>query len=161
MRGPHLDSGFSFMSRRRSDVRIAWLGPGEKCLCPREKYRLAGAALSCSAADVRACTPYQSAIGSGPARASRRTSWEDPNGLEDSEDCRSAGRHGNQHVRLRRAQVVRPETICPALAATPAASSRGRRPVPNFQTSIASRQLASRHHFEIFEALNFPASIAC
>lgn len=30
----------------------------------------------------------------------------DPNGLEDSEDCRTAGRSGNQHVRLRGAQVT-------------------------------------------------------
>jgi hypothetical protein len=29
----------------------------------------------------------------------------DPNGLEDSEDRRTAGRSGNQHVRLRGAQV--------------------------------------------------------
>jgi hypothetical protein len=31
--------------------------------------------------------------------------WEDLNGLESSEGCRSAGGHGNQHVRLRSAQV--------------------------------------------------------
>jgi hypothetical protein len=37
--------------------------------------------------------------------------------LEDSEDCRGAGRHGNQHVRLRSAQIDCIETICPALAA--------------------------------------------
>jgi hypothetical protein len=29
----------------------------------------------------------------------------DPNDLENSEDCRSAGGHGNQHVRLRSAQI--------------------------------------------------------
>lgn len=29
----------------------------------------------------------------------------DPNELENSEDCRSAGGHGNQHVRLRDAQI--------------------------------------------------------
>jgi hypothetical protein len=40
-----------------------------------------------------------------------------PNDLEDSEDRRSVGGHGNQHVRLRIAQVDRIETFCPALAA--------------------------------------------
>jgi hypothetical protein len=38
-----------------------------------------------------------------------------PDDLEDSEDCRSAGGHGNQHVRLRSAQIDFIETICPAL----------------------------------------------
>jgi hypothetical protein len=38
----------------------------------------------------------------------------EPNDLENSEDRRSAGRHGNQHVRLRDAQVS--EAFCPALA---------------------------------------------
>jgi hypothetical protein len=37
--------------------------------------------------------------------------------MEDSEDCRGAGGHGNQHVRLRSAQIDCIETICPALAA--------------------------------------------
>src|SRR3954451_21674399 len=36
---------------------------------------------------------------------SRSIPWESPNGLESSEDRGSAGRHGNQHVRLRFAQV--------------------------------------------------------
>jgi hypothetical protein len=36
------------------------------------------------------------------------------NGLESSEDCRSTGGHGNQHVRLRSAQIDRIEAICPA-----------------------------------------------
>jgi hypothetical protein len=40
----------------------------------------------------------------------------DPNDLENSKDCRGAGGHGNQHVRLRRAQIDGIETICPALA---------------------------------------------
>jgi len=38
----------------------------------------------------------------------------DSNGLENSEDCRSAGGHGNQHVRLRSAQIDYTGTICPA-----------------------------------------------
>src|SRR5262249_51452686 len=33
----------------------------------------------------------------------------DPNDLEDSEDRRSAGGHGNQHVRLRGAQIGAPK----------------------------------------------------
>jgi hypothetical protein len=41
----------------------------------------------------------------------------DPNDLEDSEDCRSAGGHGNQYVRLRSAQIIYLEAICPAPAA--------------------------------------------
>jgi hypothetical protein len=39
-------------------------------------------------------------------------------GLENSEDCPSAGGHGNQHVRLRGAQIDRIEAICPAPEAT-------------------------------------------
>ena len=73
------------------------------------------------------------------------------NDLEDSEDCRSAGRHGNQHVCLRSAQIVCPETICPALAA--ALLLRAAADVP-FSTS--------RHHCcfktslrEIDEVLSF------
>src|SRR5258708_26094720 len=49
------------------------------------------------------------------------------NGLESSENCRSAGGHGNQHVRLRSAQIDRIETIGPARSQI-LASSRGRRP---------------------------------
>jgi hypothetical protein len=41
----------------------------------------------------------------------------DPNDLENSEDSRSAGGHGNQHVRLRCAQIDGIEAICPAPAA--------------------------------------------
>jgi hypothetical protein len=32
--------------------------------------------------------------------------------LENSENRRSAGRHGNQHVRLRSTQINRVETTC-------------------------------------------------
>jgi hypothetical protein len=52
------------------------------------------------------------------------------NDLENSEDCRSAGGHGNQHVRLRCAQINRIETICPAPEAI-LLSSRGRPPHQN------------------------------
>ena len=37
-----------------------------------------------------------------------------PDELENSEDCGSAGGHGNQHVRLRGASNRRVETVCPA-----------------------------------------------
>jgi hypothetical protein len=77
---------------------------------------------------------------------------EKQNDLENSEDCRSAGGHGNQHVRLRSAQIDGIEaTICPAPQRS-AASSRGRRRVRDFnamaeaphfqspQTSFASKR---------------------
>ena len=35
------------------------------------------------------------------------------NGLEGSKDCRSVGGHGNQHVRLRSAQVSLSGVTCP------------------------------------------------
>jgi hypothetical protein len=38
-----------------------------------------------------------------------------PDELENSEDCRSAGGHGNQHVRLRGASIDA-STVCPAPA---------------------------------------------
>ena len=75
------------------------------------------AASTYSASMFRSCATSEGPLGSAPARAPRQTSWEDPNDLEDSEDCRGAGGHGNQHVRLRSAQIDCIETICPALAA--------------------------------------------
>lgn len=41
--------------------------------------------------------------------AKSRPEWEgdQENGLEDSKDCRSASWYGNQHVRLRGAEVSR------------------------------------------------------
>ena len=77
------------------------------------------------------CVTSELALGSTLGVSIAPNYWEDPNDLEDSENCRSAGGHGNQHVRLRSAQIDGTETICPALAAS-AASSRGRRP---FETS--------------------------
>jgi len=56
--------------------------------------------------------------------------WND---LEDSKNCRGAGGHGNQHVRLRSAEIDRLETIGPARSVIPA-SSRGRRPANDFKT---------------------------
>jgi hypothetical protein len=60
--------------------------------------------------------------------------------LEDSEDRRSVGGHGNQHVRLRIAQVDHIETFCPALAALCCfeprqTSGAGFRPAEDFRTS--------------------------
>jgi hypothetical protein len=52
--------------------------------------------------------------------------------LEDSEDCRGAGGHGNQHVRLRSAQIDCIETICPALAA-PRCFEPRQRPIQDFR----------------------------
>jgi hypothetical protein len=40
------------------------------------------------------------------------------NGLEGSKDCRSVGGHGNQHVRLRSAQVSLSGVTCPVQEAT-------------------------------------------
>jgi hypothetical protein len=48
------------------------------------------------------------------ARTVVPNAWEAPNDLENSEDCRSAGGHGNQHVRLRCAQIVSIKSIRPA-----------------------------------------------
>src|SRR5262249_20652218 len=48
----------------------------------------------------------------------------EPNDLENSEDCRSAGGHGNQHVCLRSAQIMRKRSA--RLRQAPVAS-RGRR----------------------------------
>jgi hypothetical protein len=65
--------------------------------------------------------------------------WND---LEGSENCRSAGGHGNQHVRLRSAQIDRIEAIGPARPKI-LASSRGRRPAINSNT-LGRCQMALR-----------------
>ena len=82
----------------------------------------------------------------------------DPNDLENSEDCRSAGGHGNQHVRLRCAQIDGTETICPARQRS-AASSRGRRLVHDFKLFTISR----RHFKKSAKSSNFlcNASFLC
>jgi hypothetical protein len=53
----------------------------------------------------RTCAASVRALRSTPVRTSRQTTWETLNDLENSKGCRSAGGHGNQHVRLRSAQV--------------------------------------------------------
>src|SRR2546423_7147394 len=62
---------------------------------------------------LRACVTSGLVLGSTPARASCQKTWETLNDLENSEDCRSTGGHGNQHVRLRCAQIDGIGTICP------------------------------------------------
>jgi len=60
------------------------------------------------------------------------------NDLEDPENCRSAGGHGNQHVRLRSAEIGCLETIGSARSVIPA-SSRGRRPAGVFKHGTGAR----------------------
>jgi hypothetical protein len=55
-----------------------------------------------------------------------QVTWETPNGLENSKNRRSAGGHGNQHVRLRSAQVRRSRRSARPVATV---SGRGRRPL--------------------------------
>ena len=59
----------------------------------------------CLSVTWHTCTASVVALRSTPVRTSRQTTWETRNDLEDSEGCRSVGGHGNQHVRLRSAQV--------------------------------------------------------
>jgi hypothetical protein len=66
----------------------------------------------------------------------------EPNDLENSEDRRSAGRHGNQHVRLRDAQVS--EAFCPAPAINRCEPWQALLPIfpasfPDQQTNITTR----------------------
>jgi hypothetical protein len=61
--------------------------------------------------DVHTCVTAEGVLPSRP-REHRASSMGDLNGLESSEDCRGAGGHGNQHVRLRSAQINRTGTIC-------------------------------------------------
>jgi hypothetical protein len=75
------------------------------------------------------------------------------NDLEDSKNRRSAGGHGNQHVRLRGAQIDRIETICPARSAI-CASSRGRRPAKDFQAAT-SRQRIQNISFKVTISKNW------
>jgi hypothetical protein len=79
------------------------------------------------------------ALNLGYGATSRLIYLGETNGLESSEDCRSTGGHGNQHVRLRSAQIDRIEAICPAPQASNSfASSRGRRPSPPDVRTAAS-----------------------
>ena len=55
---------------------------------------------------VQTCVTAEVVLPSRP-REHRASSMGDLNGLESSEDCRGAGGHGNQHVRLRSAQINR------------------------------------------------------
>jgi hypothetical protein len=71
--------------------------------------------------------------------------------LEDSEDCRSAGGHGNQHVRLRSSQIDGTETICPALAALLLRAAADVRFFVRFEISSGSR----------FQAINEFLKLRC
>jgi hypothetical protein len=55
------------------------------------------------------------------------------NGLEGSKDCRSVGGHGNQHVRLRGAQVSLNGVTCPVQEAIFAFELRQAPEGPNMQ----------------------------
>src|SRR5712675_2549777 len=63
-----------------------------------------------------------------------------PDELESSEDCRSAGGHGNQHVRLRGAQIDRIEAICPAPEATSCFEPRQASIEPDSMTRVRRRR---------------------
>ena len=86
---------------RRSGVRITRLCK-ERSGFDQERTIVA---LSCSAVDL----PYLRYFRAGPkfnfGVSIAPDYLGDPNDLENSEDCRSAGGHGNQHVRLRGASI--------------------------------------------------------
>ena len=66
--------------------------------------------------------------GSGVVISCARFQNGGSNGLEGSKDCRSVGGHGNQHVRLRSAQVSLSGVTCPvqeAIFAFELAGARG------------------------------------
>ena len=68
----------------------------------------------------------------------------DPNELENSEDCRSAGGHGNQHVRLRDAQIgaSRRSARLPQRSAARAVADGAR--LRTFKTKTSALKPASR-----------------
>jgi hypothetical protein len=83
-------------------------------------------------ASFQACAVRDAALGFARRDVALNT-WETPNGLESSEDRGSAGGHGNQHVRLRFAQV-RHLTNLPRL--------QWRTPLKPWQCSAALRALS-------------------
>ena len=92
-------------------------------LCPEEKWVCLKREVSAQAwqprvrpSIFRTCVTSGVALGS-TLRDVAPNYLGDPNDLENSEDSRSAGGHGNQHVRLRCAQIDGIEAICPAPAA--------------------------------------------
>jgi hypothetical protein len=62
-----------------------------------------------------------------------------PDELENSEDCRSAGGHGNQHVRLRGASIDA-STVCPA-PATACCRGPGKLSDPKTASTAAEKSL--------------------
>lgn len=75
----------------------------------------------------------------------------DPNDLENSEDRRGAGGHGNQHVRLRRAQIDSKRSA--RLQWQSAAASRGRRPV------LCSATIANASNFFRIEEMEIRSAL--
>jgi coenzyme PQQ precursor peptide PqqA len=65
-------SDLDTMTNNRRNVN-----PGEKLLCPREKYRLSGLAHRCSAFVFHTCAMSDVVLDSISARSSRRILWED------------------------------------------------------------------------------------
>jgi hypothetical protein len=76
----------------------------------------------------------------GRAEFVRFHSKESQNGLESTEDRRSAGRHGNQHVCLRRPQVGGSKSILLEQGGLPGV------------TRLQGRDLHPASTFEVFEA---------
>jgi hypothetical protein len=126
--------------------------PRAKCSCPREKYTRAAVALvplRC----VRRRPRFD--VGATLRQALLQVldckSLGGMNELENSEDRRSAGRHGNQHVRLRIAQVD-VKTICPARTAVcciePRQASSFFAATQSSQTIVAALTLPSHRKSE-------------
>src|SRR5215213_5609912 len=65
-----------------------------------------------------------------------------PDELENSEDCRSAGGHGNQHVRLRGASIGA-STVCPA-SATACCRGPGKLSDPKFRSQVSMSAVRAR-----------------
>ena len=57
--------------------------------------------------------------------------------MESSENCRSAGGHGNQHVGLRSAQINRIWMICPAPEGSPLLRAAAGARDPDFKTTAS------------------------
>jgi hypothetical protein len=77
------------------------------------------------------------------------------NGLEGSKDCRSDGGHGNQHVRLRSAQVSLSGTTCPVQEPIFAFEPRQAPEGPNMQAEDFS------DFSKKFSTVSFYASWVC
>jgi hypothetical protein len=76
----------------------------------------------------------------------RQTTWEELNDLENSEDHRSAGGYGNQHVRLRGAQINVPKRSArlDRRCFEPWQTSCERRQTDDFKQTISKHQADAR-----------------